>query len=101
LPDNRHIVDTVGCTHDSPCSSSNIWNVIEGKQVGWFYLWYQLSPDSKTIVYVKKHMTPDADGLYHEETYLSSMDLTTERETDLTSCPAWLQIPDWTGVKCN
>ncbi len=101
LPDNRHIVDTYGCFHDTPCTGSQIWDAISGKQVGSFYLWYQLSPEQTTIVYAKKHWAPQQDGLLHEVIYLSSMDLITEQETDIVTCPTWIQIPEWAGAKCE
>jgi len=100
LPDNRHLVTTNGCNHDSPCEGSNLWNAIEGEEVSSFYLWYQVSPDQKTLVYLKKRMVLH-NGQNEEETHLTSMDLSTELETELTSCPVWLQAPYWAKTICD
>ncbi len=95
LPNNRYMIVTSGCTHDSPCTGRTIWDAVDGKQLGSFQLWYQLSPDQITMVYI----TPDVH--ISAAPHLILLDLATGRETELITCPDWIQIPDSMPLVCG
>jgi hypothetical protein len=95
LPNNRYVIVTSGCTHDSPCTGRTIWDAVEGKLLGSFQLWYQLSPDRTTMVYI----TPDVH--LNVAPHLMLLDLATGRETELTTCPDWINIPDGMPLVCS
>lgn len=95
LPNNRYVIVTSGCTHDSPCTGRTIWNALDGTQLGTFQLWYQLSPDQTTMVYI----TPDV--YINAAPHLRLLDLATGHETELTTCPDWIHIPDGMPLVCS
>jgi hypothetical protein len=95
LPNNRYVIVTSGCTHDSPCTGRTIWDAMDGKQLGAFQLWYQLSPDEKAMVYI----TPDVH--INAASHLMLLDLDTGEETELTTCPDWISIPDGMALVCS
>jgi hypothetical protein len=95
LPDNRFAIECGGLTHDSACTGFSIWDMVDGRRLGGFKdYWYQLSPDQKQMIYI----TPDV--YINARPHLMLLDLVSEQEKELKTCPDWLKLSKEASSLC-